>query len=150
MADQAATQNGSVELTRFFPHPREAVFDAWVNPEKLGKWWGCNDTHSVTAESDQREGGSVRYVMHMSHGDVVCAGTYEAFERPERLVTRCTMGEGTEYAFESTTTVEFVEEDGGTRVRLVQVGLPPMPDCDKIVSKGLHDSVEKLQAFLAS
>lgn len=150
MMDDVIVGDGSVELTWFFPHPRDVVFDAWVDPDKLGRWWGCRETTRVTATSEPRAGGQVRYVMHMNHGDVVCVGRYEEFIRPERLVTRCTMGKGTEFEFEATTTVELTEEAGGTRLRLVQVGLPPMPDCDKIVGRGLGDSADKLLAFLSA
>lgn len=150
MTNDLQTGPDSVEVSRFFPHPREAVFDAWVDPAKLAHWWGCKETSRVTATSEPRSGGSVRYEMHMTHGDVVCEGRYEEFVRPERLVTRCTMGAGTDFEFESTTTVVFSEEDGGTRVQLVQKGLPPMPGCDKIVNGGLNDSLDKLSALLSA
>ena len=149
MTDEIIIGDDRVRLTRFFPYPRAVVFDAWVDPNQLAQWWGCRQTHRVTADSEQRAGGAVRYVMHMDHGDVVCSGRYEEFDRPRRSVTRCTMGEGTEYGFEATTTVDFIEEDGGTRVRLEQVGLPPMPECGQIVGGGLTDSMEKLSAHLA-
>lgn len=92
----------------------------------------------------------VRALMHMTHGDVVCEGVYEEFVRPERLTTRCTMGKGTDFEFESTTTVEFTDEDGGTRVTLIQRGLPPMPGCDQIVSGGVNDSLDKLTTLLSA
>lgn len=150
MEDGLVIGDGCVSLSRFFPYPRGVVFEAWVDPDHLARWWGCRQTHRVTAESEPRAGGVLRYVMHMDHGDVVCAGRYEEFVRPERLVTRCTMGEGTDFGFESTTTVEFIEEVGGTRVQLEQVGLPPMPESCQIVGGGLSDSFEKLSGFLSS
>lgn len=150
MSEKIVIGDERVELSRFFPYPRAVVFDAWVDPDQIAHWWGCRQTNRVTAESEQRAGGIVRYVMHMDHGDVICCGRYEEFLRPERIVTRCTMGKDTDFEFEATTTVNFIEEDGGTRVQLEQVGLPPMPDCGKIVSGGLTDSMEKLSTHLSA
>ncbi|MEM9065359.1 MAG: SRPBCC domain-containing protein [Planctomycetota bacterium] len=148
MADELVIGEDRVRLSRFFPYPRAVVFEAWADPAQLAQWWGCRETARVTAESEQRTGGAIRYVMHMSHGDVICSGRYESFERPERIVTKCVNGEGTGFEFESTTTVDFIEEDGGTRIQVEQIGLPPMEGCGQIVSGGLADSMGKLSAYL--
>lgn len=150
MIDDLVVGEDRVSLSRFFPYPRELVFEAWVDPEQLANWWGCRQTKRVTAHSEQRAGGAVRYTMHMDHGDVVCNGQYEVFDPPSRITTRCTMGAGTDFEFEAKTTIEFIEENGGTRVRLQQIGLPPMPGCGQIVTGGLTDSLDKLSAHLSS
>lgn len=140
-----------LEMTRFFAYPREAVFAAWTESDQLQQWWGCRETHRVDAEIDLRTGGRFSYTMHMNHcGPIEYAGTYEEVSPPERLVTKTVMGEGTEHAFESTTTIEFTEVPGGTQLKLVQVGLPPMPEPGKIISGGFNDAFEKLDRHLAS
>lgn len=149
MSSNVVISEDRLEFIRFLNHPREAVFEAWTNPELLSQWWGCKDTERVEAESDPRQGGSFRYVMHMKGGfQVPTVGEYVEFVPPKRLVTRSEMGAGTPYAFHATVTVEFIEEAGGTRVKVTQVGLPPMPEPGPIIAGGLNDSFEKLERFL--
>ena len=150
MPSDVVIGDNQLELTRFYGYPREAVFAAWTEPDQLDRWWGCDDTESCRSEIDLRTGGSFRHVMTLrGAGEMVVAGTYEEVVVPERLVTSSIMGEGTPYAFESRTTVEFTEQDGGTLVRLVQVGLPPMPEGGQIVSAGTQASLNKLEQHLA-
>lgn len=149
MTDSVTIGENSVRITRLLPYPRAVIFEAWVEPEQLAKWWGCKQTHRITAKSDARKGGEVEYIMHMDHGDVICTGRYEVFERPARLVTRCTMGKGTDYEFESVTTVELTEQNGGTQICIEQIGLPPVPNCGDIVKGGLSDSFDKLAVHLS-
>ena len=150
MNSNAVIGDNQLELTRFFAHPREAVFAAWTDPEQLGAWWGCKDTERVTATIDCREGGAFSYTMHMKDGsEMIYGGVYTEVVEPERLVTTSEMGAGTPYAFTSTTTVEFIEQDGGTLLRLTQVGLPPMPEPGPIIAGGFTAAFDKLERQLA-
>lgn len=150
MTSNVSLAEDRLEMIRFFAYPREAVFAAWTDPDQLSKWWGCDQTKSVEAKIDLREGGAFSFLMHMTHGDATYEGVYDEVVVPERIVTSTVMGAGTEYEFRSTTTVEFREVKGGTEVRLIQVGLPPMPDAGKMITGGFNAGFDKLQALLAA
>lgn len=148
-ASEVVIGDDRLEMTRFFGYPREAVFEAWTDPGQVEKWWGCAETERVESEIDLRVGGSFRHTMHIrTAGEVAYEGVYDEIDRPSKLVTSCEMGAGTEYAFRSTTTIEFIEQEGGTLVKLTQVGLPPMPNCGEIISGGFNAAFEKLDGHL--
>ena len=89
--------------------------------------------------------------MHMKDGSSIpYKGTYTEVVAPERIATKISMGEGTPFAFEAETIIEFTEEQGGTRLKLTQIGLPPMPDSGKIIAGGTTDSFDKLERHLAA
>lgn len=50
--------------SRIFNHPREAVFLAWTDAEKLKKWWGPAGFTNTFHEFDMRPGGKWRFTMH--------------------------------------------------------------------------------------
>lgn len=134
-----------LELKRFFAYPREAVFEAWTQADQIEKWWGCKDTTKVTSTVDFRVGGEFEHVMVVHGQEMKYTGRYVELTVPERIVSEAVFGPD----MTSTITVEFHEEDGGTRLELTQVGLPPMPNIGEIISGGLNDSLDKLERHLA-
>ena len=121
-----ATQQIELKLERTFDAGAERVFDAWIDPELLRRWWAAGPDWSCSrAEVDARPGG--RYRLSMSNpasGDEhTVGGEYREVERPSRLVyTWAWEGESPEPR-ETLVTVEFHEEGEGTRVLLVHSGL---------------------------
>ena len=151
MKSDVVIGDNKLELTRFFGYPREAVYAAWTESHKIEKWWGCKNTTHVRSEIDLREGGTFKHFMQIEGaGEMAYEGVYAELNPPEKIVTKSQMDMGPGGTFESTTTVEFFEEAGGTRVKLTQVGLPPMPDAGKIISGGFGDAFEKLDGVLAA
>jgi uncharacterized protein YndB with AHSA1/START domain len=118
----------ALALTRTFPAPREVVFDAWVNPEVLKRWWAAVEGWTTPqAVTDPRPGGRYRLEMGDPSTGAVHAvvGEYVEVRRPERLVYTWTWeGDPAEMDGSARTlvTVDFVEEDGGTKVVLVHSG----------------------------
>lgn len=53
----------SLKIKRVIAAPIARVYQAWVEPQKLAKWFGCNDTNRVEAELDFRVGG--KYTIKM-------------------------------------------------------------------------------------
>jgi uncharacterized protein YndB with AHSA1/START domain len=45
-------------VTRIFDAPRELVFEAFTDPERLMKWWGPNGCTVISCEADPRAGGT--------------------------------------------------------------------------------------------
>jgi uncharacterized protein YndB with AHSA1/START domain len=121
-----ATQQMELKLERTFEASPEQVFDAWVDPELLRRWWAAGPDMTCTlAEADARPGGRYRLSMKDpgSGAEHTVGGEYREVERPSRLVyTWAWEGESPEPA-ETLVTVEFHGEGERTRVVVFHRGL---------------------------
>jgi uncharacterized protein YndB with AHSA1/START domain len=76
----------SVQVTRRFEIPPERVFDAWLDPARVGKWLFATESgQMVRIEIDPRVGGSFTIVERRDGEDVEHTGEYLEIERPRRL-----------------------------------------------------------------
>ncbi|MFQ6031063.1 MAG: SRPBCC domain-containing protein, partial [Dehalococcoidia bacterium] len=51
----------TLRLNRTYPAPRELVFSAWTDPERVKHWWGVEPGYSTPiVEIDLRVGGRYR------------------------------------------------------------------------------------------
>jgi uncharacterized protein YndB with AHSA1/START domain len=119
----------TIELTKIVDATADQVFRAFTEPEHLAQWWGPEGFGVSAVTSDARQGGLFRIVMRGPDGmDMPVDGTYREFDPPRRLVTEATaMGSDGEKLLESVTTVDLVDADGKTeiRVRASAVALVP-------------------------
>jgi uncharacterized protein YndB with AHSA1/START domain len=69
---------------RTFDAPRELVWKAFMDPERVPHWWGPHGTTTRVVEMDVRQGGKWRYVSSASdRDDVTFYGEYLEIEPPE-------------------------------------------------------------------
>jgi len=54
-----------VKQTRLIRANRQAVYDAWTQPEIIMKWWGPADAVCTAAELDVREGGATSLTIEV-------------------------------------------------------------------------------------
>jgi uncharacterized protein YndB with AHSA1/START domain len=120
MTEMTATE---LRLERTYDAPRERVYEAWTNPEVLRRWWAAGpDFEGVAAEIDVRTGGRIRLTMRAPDGQEHSGGgQYTEVDPPGHLAYTWAW-EGTD-GHESLVSVDFVEVDGATTVRLVHTGL---------------------------
>ena len=111
-----------VEVSTVIRQPRDVVFDAWVDPERMARFLCAGDTHVAAIDVDARVGGGFRIVMANDRGTYDHHGRYLEIDRPMRL--RFTWTSASTGGNDSEVTVRFEEVDGGTKITLVQVGLP--------------------------
>lgn len=154
----------SVELTREFDAPRELVFKAWTEPERLMKWWGPKGFTSPICRIDLRPGGTYLSCMRSPDGrDFWSKGVFREIQAPERLVmtdsfadvkgntvpaTYYGMGEG--WPLEMLITVTFDVVGRGTRVTISHSGLGTVPDTDRDnMRQGWNESLDKLATYIA-
>lgn len=57
-----------MHLTRIYNAPVAQVWNAWVDPEQVGQWWGPRGFTITTVRKDVRNGGDWLYTMHGPDG----------------------------------------------------------------------------------
>jgi uncharacterized protein YndB with AHSA1/START domain len=104
--------------TRIFDAPREVVFRAWTDPERLKRWWGPKGFTSPVCEVDVRPGGTIRIDMRAPDGVVYpMTGVFHEIAEPERLVfSNSALDKNGEPLFEVLNTVTFADEGGKTKL----------------------------------
>lgn len=74
-------------VTRVFDAPREVLFKAWTEPERLARWWGPKNFTAEVSKMDLRPGGSFHYSMRAANGQVMWGKfVYREIVAPERIV----------------------------------------------------------------
>lgn len=54
---------GELVIVRVFSSPRDLVWQAWTEPERLMQWWGPRDYLMTISNMDLRPGGSFLYSL---------------------------------------------------------------------------------------
>jgi len=106
--------------TRVCDAPREAVFEAWTEVDRLKQWWGPNGFTNPVCEIDPRPGGAIRIHMRGPDGTIYpMTGVYREIVAPERIVfTSGALDEKGNPLFEVLTTVELADCGGQTELTL--------------------------------
>jgi len=74
-------------ITRVFDAPRELVWKAWIDPERVRRWWGPKNFTAPVCKIDLRVGGAYLYCMRSPEGkDYWSRGVYREIVPPERIV----------------------------------------------------------------
>jgi uncharacterized protein YndB with AHSA1/START domain len=73
-------------MERTFDAPRELVWQALTDPERIPRWWGKREHSMTVAEMDVRVGGRWRWIAQTPDGDAPFSGEYLEVEPPSRLV----------------------------------------------------------------
>lgn len=128
MDDKVAspTADREIVLTRVFDAPRELVWQAFTQPDRLTHWWGPRGFTTRTHRMDLRPGGEWRFVMIGPDGhEYENLVTYLEVTAPERLRYRHGGGKELEPVnFEVTVSLEREGSDGG-RTRVTMYSLFP-------------------------
>jgi uncharacterized protein YndB with AHSA1/START domain len=105
-------------ITRVFDAPREVVFKAWTDVERLKRWWGPKGFTNPVCEADPRPGGAIRIHMRGPDGTIYpMTGVYHEVVKPQRLVFTASALDATGTPlFEQLTTVTFAEHGGKTKL----------------------------------
>jgi uncharacterized protein YndB with AHSA1/START domain len=149
-------------VTRVFDAPRELVFRAWTEPERVRRWWGPVGFTMPYCDIDLRPGGIFLRCMRSAEGrDVWVTGVFREVFAPERLVFTDSFadeegnvvpparyGAGPDMPLERLVTVTFEEDAGSTKVTVRHAGLPSGADRD-LVRHGWASGLESLAGYLA-
>jgi uncharacterized protein YndB with AHSA1/START domain len=138
-------QDQTVLITRIFDAPREAVFEAWTDPDQVAKWFGPEGFETDSVEIDLRVGG--RFELVMAHGDDRHPVRYEIVELdPPRLLV-LTSGPMPEIGIHEPTITRVELHDHGDKTRLT---LSDGPYTESTYAEaGWNGAFAKLDAMLA-
>jgi uncharacterized protein YndB with AHSA1/START domain len=155
------TKENTIVITRTFDAPRELVWKAWTEPERMKRWWGPKDFTAPFCKIDLRVGGRYLYCMRSPDGkDYWSSGVYREIVPPERIV--CTdsfsdekgnivpasyYGMPGDWPKELLVTVTFKEQKGRTTMTLRHAGFPSAGVAD-LATAGWNESFDKLAESL--
>ena len=151
-------------ISRVFNVPRELVWEAWTNPERVKLWWGPKDFTSPVCKIDLRSEGEYLYCMRSPEGRYFWnTGIFCELNPPEKI--SCTSsfsdeqgnivsaehyGLSPEFPLELLVTAIFEElEDKTTRLTLRHSGIPE-GEFVELTRAGWNESLDKLAESLTS
>ena len=136
-----------ITITRVFDAPRERVFEANTDPDRIPEWWGPRRYTTVVDEMDARPGGTWRFINRDSEGnEYAFHGVYHDVVAPERIVQT--------FEFEgapghvSLETARFEDVDGKTRLTVQDV-FQSVADRDAMVESGMEEGARETWERLA-
>lgn len=143
MKTNVSYENGVLVVTRVYAQARESVFDAWIQTSKTEQWWGCADTTRVHSEIEPKVGGKYSHVMTIKGtGTHPISGVLTQYDPPARLAYSMP---GVNSDEKMQVSVEFIERDGATEVRLTQMLIPE--PYGEIVTAGWTAAFNRLDRF---
>ena len=135
-------------ITRVFDAPRDLVFKAWTEPERLAHWWGPEGFALPFLELDMRPGGTWRACMRGPDGTNYWQhGVCRELVPPERLAY--TLIWDSDPALEMLVTVVFAERGDKTEMTFRQQQFKSVEQRDSHHG-GWSSSFNRLDAYLAS
>jgi uncharacterized protein YndB with AHSA1/START domain len=151
-----------IVITRAFDAPRDLVFEAWTEPERLMRCWGPNGFTTPFCKIELRPGGVFHCCMRSPEGrDYWCKGFYREIVEPERivftdffsdeagnLVQPAHYGMSVDWPAETLVTVMFAEHEGRTRLTVQQTLLESVAGRSG-AQQGWTESFDRLAENLA-
>ena len=150
----------TVQLKHHYDFNRDNVYQAWSNPEVLGKWFGPASHNCKVEQFDFKEGGD--YQLRLipldreqedtdcageTGQDSVCAGKFVQIIPGEKIVMTFTWTENGGDIGETLLTIELFDADSGTDVLLTHERLPDEAMRDAH-AEGWSSTLECLEEYL--
>jgi uncharacterized protein YndB with AHSA1/START domain len=150
----------TITITRVFNAPRELVWKAWTEPERLKEWWGPKDWTAPSWDIDLRVGGKYLYCMRSPEGqDIWGTGILKKIDPMKELSFTDSFADkdgkvvagsqyipGEEFPMEMLVTVRFEDLNGKTRMTLTHEKLPATQGDG--ATQGWSESFDKLAEIL--
>ena len=86
-SNQSETSSKDFVISRVFDAPRELVWRAFTDPERMQHWWGPKGFSVIASKMHLRPGGTYHYGMKAPDGSAMWGKfTYRGIDPPKRLV----------------------------------------------------------------
>lgn len=118
MNDNAVAEKTELQITKTINAKRDKVFQAWIKPELVSRWFAPGEMTVALADVDPKVGGAYRIQMLDTDGSTTYTtrGNYKEIIPNEKLVF--TWGwEGPE-RYESLVTILLADKGEGTEISL--------------------------------
>lgn len=126
-----------IRIERIFDAPRDKVFRAFTQKDKIEKWWGEN----AQIEVDARDGGAWKFTASTDQYEVTFYGFFHEVTAPERIVQTSEFANLGERGHVVLSTYTFTElEDGRTGVLLSEV-YSSVEDLQMAVENNMQEGV---------
>lgn len=151
MAVEAATADIPVlNLRRIFKAPRDRVFRAWTDPERLAKWWGPETRSCPFVQMDPKPGGRWRTCMRADDGDEAWVqGEFKEVDPPNRLVFTWAWENDGVPGHETEVSIDFVDLGAETEMLFCHRGFETA-EAARLHNQGWDSSFVCLDASLAT
>lgn len=139
-----------LRLERTFDAPPEVVFDAYLDPDAQRELFADGPDWIVESELDLRVGGVWTLVFGPSRSELFReVSVFSVVDRPRRLAysTKATFEDGR--SFDTEVEITFEEQEGKTRMSLVQTGYPTAEMRDDF-TRGWSDIFDELARVVAA
>jgi len=114
--------HGSFTVERTYKHPVAKVFAAWSTPEFKRQWFGSPDPQKPGQLFEFKVGGREYNAEKMGDTDFIFDVVYRDIVPDNRIVYTYEMHMNGKRISVSLATIEFFEQDGGTRLVLREDG----------------------------
>lgn len=142
--------SNEIHISRIYDAPVKTVWEAWVDPEQVAKWWGPRGFTLTTHSKDVRTGGTWDYTMHGPDGtDYPNLTKFLEVEKYSRLVYDHGGSRTTPPMFR--VTVLFTEVKGKTKMEMTMALPTPeaAAETKKFIKKAGGDSTwDRLAEYL--
>jgi len=149
-SDTLTANDRELVITRVLAAPRDLVWKAWTEPERMKQWSAPKGFTIPVSEGELRPGGAWRACMRKPDGtDLWLGGVYREIVEPERLVfTHAWMDEQGKPGPETVVTVTLTERGGKTEMTFRQTGFDSVESRDGHAG-GWDECFDKLEEHLA-
>jgi uncharacterized protein YndB with AHSA1/START domain/predicted enzyme related to lactoylglutathione lyase len=152
-----------IVITRVYDAPRELLWEAWTEPERIMRWWGPKNFTSPAYKIDLTVGGEYIGAMKGPDGKLYWSkGFYLEIYAPERLIMTDSFadengnivpasyyGMGPGWPKEMLVTLTFEANRGKTGMTIRHSGLEGVPDKDRAnMEQGWNEQLDKLADYL--
>jgi uncharacterized protein YndB with AHSA1/START domain len=144
----------SVALERTFDTPRQQVFEAFTDPEKVVKWWGPNGWMTEVYKMEVKPGGTWHYCMRGPDGKESWGkAVYHEVKAPERLKYTDAFADAEGNVVkgmpETIVTMNFVDFEGKTRLTS-RVEFASTADMENVLAMGMVQGIDETWNRLAT
>ena len=136
-------------MRRVLPAPRERVFDAFVDPTQMSRWFCPHERTCILHELDVRPGGRYRIGLQGPDDTATVNGEYREVVPPERLVMTWVWESGENAGHVTLVTLRFNDAPEGTVLTLTHE-FPGRPE-EAVAnhSRGWNSVFDNLEGYLA-
>jgi uncharacterized protein YndB with AHSA1/START domain len=142
-----------LNIKRNFAATRQAVWDAWTQPEQFKQWYMPTPFSVAACTFDVRPGGQLQVDTKGPDGAIMhLTGQFKVVDEPTKLVmTNSPLDSDGNKLFEVQHTLVLTENDGQTTLDLTSEVLSAGPNADQFLSgmeAGLKQAIDQLADLL--